>query len=130
MENVVFGKNRTLKVVEENGLYYVRAGMDSGSLRIVPGYERCRYLLLYDNKKVEMYKLKPLGPRFVTDAYLKELGFNPRHKYYLAFDLEDNNPIFFYIDPKTGRKLNIRKPTNSYMKESYFTTLGEVLEPF
>ena len=114
----------------KNGLYYVRAGMDSGSLRIVPGYERCRYLLLYDNKKVEMYKLKPLGPRFVTDAYLKELGFNPRHKYYLAFDLEDNNPILFYIDPKTGRKLNIRKPTNSYMKESYFTTLGEVLEPF
>lgn len=24
MENVVFGKNRTLKVVEENGLYYVK----------------------------------------------------------------------------------------------------------
>lgn len=24
MENVVFGKNRTLKVVEDNGLYYVK----------------------------------------------------------------------------------------------------------
>ena len=75
-----------------------------------------------------MYKLKPLGPRFVTASYLKSIGFNPRHEYYLAFDLEDINPILFYTDPKTGRKLNIRKPSNSYMKESYYTTLGEVLE--
>lgn len=125
---VGFCKKDQWEKVLANKLYYVRAGMVSGSLRLVPGFEHCKYLLLYDKNRQSMYMLSGNGPRLVSGTELQNLGFDSRKDFYLCFNLENNNPILEFPDAKKGRKLKIKKESVPYKKEPYFIILKELLE--
>ncbi len=116
-------------VVLKNKIYNVRAGMVSGSLRLVPGFEHCRYVLLYDkNKRKGLYALSDQGPRLVSKAELEKKQFEVNHDFYLCFDLKDDKPMVQFSDVQTGRIFKIRTDKVAYKKEPYFTTLKEMLE--
>lgn len=109
-------------------LYYVRAGMVAGSLRLVPGFEHCRYVLLYDSNRRGIYRLNGSEPRLVSGAELQRLGFDAERDFYLCFDMEDNVPVVAFPDSNTGKVLKIKSDLNPYNKEPYFCTLKELLE--
>ena len=115
--------------VLKNKMYYVRAGMVSGSLRLVPGFEHCKYVLLYDKKQKSMYELSGEGPRLVSGEELQKKGFDAHRDFYLCFDLKDSNPRVEFTDPQSGRVFQIKKALNPYKKEPYFSTLKEIFEP-
>ena len=102
--------------------------MVTGSLRLVAGFEHCKYVLLYDNNRRNMYKLSGNGPRLVSGAELQKMGFDSRKDFYLCFDLESKNPVVEFPDVKTGRILKIRNEFHPFKKEPYFSTLKELLE--
>lgn len=115
--------------VLSNKLYYARAGMVNGSLRLVPGFEHCKYVLLYDKDKQKgLYKLADVGPRLVSGDELKKKGFVVNHDFYLCFDLESAEPVVTFTDPQSGRMFKIRPTNIAYNKAAYFTTLKEMLE--
>ncbi len=125
---VGYSKKDQWDKVLANKLYYVRAGMVTGSLRLVAGFEHCKYVLLYDNNRRNMYKLSGNGPRLVSGAELQKLGFDSRKDFYLCFDLESKNPVVEFPDVRTGRILKIRNEFHPFKKEPYFSTLKELLE--
>ena len=114
--------------VLKNKMYYVRAGMVSGSLRLVPGFEHCKYVLLYDKKQKSMYELSGEGPRLVSGEELQKKGFDAHRDFYLCFDLKDSNPRVEFTDPQSGRVFQIKKALNPYKKEPYFVKLEELIE--
>ena len=115
--------------VLSNKLYYARAGMVNGSLRLVPGFEHCKYVLLYDkDKQKSLYKLADVGPRLVSGAELQKKGFVVNHDFYICFDLENAEPVVSFTDPQSGRMFKIRPTNIAYNKAAYFTTLKEMLE--
>lgn len=115
--------------VLKNKMYYVRAGMVSGSLRLVPGFEHCKYVLLYDKKQKCIYELSGEGPRLVSGDELQKKGFDAHRDFYLCFDLKDNVPRVEFPDPQSGKIFKIKKSLNPYKKEPYFSTLKEIIEP-
>ncbi len=114
--------------VLKNKLYYARAGFDSGSLRLVPGFETCRYLIMHDRKQKAIFKLTGKGPRVISGEDLNKKGFSAGREYYLGFDLESDKPAIEFIG-ETGEALRLAKPKIPYKKEPYFSTLGQLLEP-
>ena len=113
----------------KNKIYNVRAGMVSGSLRLIPGFEHCKYVLLYDsNERIALYALSESGPRLVSKEELVKKKFEVGHEFYLCFDLESTESIAEIPDLKTGNVLKIKANLNPYKKESYFSTLKELLE--
>lgn len=125
---VGYSKKEQWNKVLANKLYYVRAGMVTGSLRLVPGFEHCKYLLLYSNNRRSMYKLSGNGPRLVSGTELQKLGFDSKKEFYLCFDLASSEAIVEFPDVRTGRLLKIKNEYNPYKKEPYFATLKELLE--
>lgn len=125
---VGYSKKDQWDKVLANKLYYVRAGMVTGSLRLVPGFEHCKYLLLYSNNQRSMYKLSGNGPRLVSGTELQKLGFDSKKEFYLCFDLASSEAIVEFPDVRTGRLLKIKNEYNPYKKEPYFATLKELLE--
>ena len=113
--------------VIKNKLYYVRAGLQSGSLRLMPGFEHCKYLLLHDKTHKHIFKLKDSGPRIVSGEELRSIGFDANKDYYLSFDIEDTKPIIEFMD-ESGRILHLKQTSNPYAKEPYFTTMKELFE--
>lgn len=117
------------KAILKNKIYNVRAGMVSGSLRLVPGFEHCKYVLLYDsNDHKAIYALSESGPRLVSKEELVKKKFEVGHDFYLCFDFKDDKPIVEFTDPQSGRIMKIRKNLNPRKKEPYFTTMKELLE--
>ena len=115
-------------VVLKNKIYNARAGMVSGSLRLVPGFEHCKYALLYDNKgRKGLYALSDQGPRLVSKGELEKKHFEVNHDFYLCFDLKDDQPMVQFTDVQSGRIFKIRTDKVAYKKEPYFTTLKEML---
>lgn len=116
-------------MVLKHKLYYTRAGMVNGSLRLVPGFEHCRHVLLYDkDKRQNLYRLSPVGPRLVSGQDLNEKGFDTHHDYYLCFDIESVDPIVTFTDPNSGRIFKIRTDKVAYNKGAYFTTIKDMIE--
>lgn len=74
---VGYSKKDQWDKVLANKIYYVRAGMVTGSLRLVAGFEHCKYVLLYDNNRRNMYKLSGNGPRLVSGAELQKWDLIP-----------------------------------------------------
>lgn len=107
----------------ENKLYYVREGI-KGTLSLSPGYEYCKYLLMYRGDKKEMFQLVGKGPRIMTRTELQTKGFDPSGEIYLAYDLEDSKPVTTFH----GKTLEIKKDFKPRSAATYFTTLKELLE--
>lgn len=115
--------------VLKNKIYNARAGMVSGSLRLIPGFEHSKYVLLYDsNGRKALYALSDNGPRLVSRQDLEKKDFEVGHDFYLCFDLKEKKPVVEFVDNESGRIMKIRKNINPRMKAPYFTTISELLE--
>lgn len=115
------------KLTQNIKLYYVREGI-KGRLTLSPGFEYCKYLLMYNKNRREIYKLKGNGPRIMSKSELQSLGFAPHSDIYLVYDIEDPIPITTFHGQQ-GQILQIKKNLDPYKKETYFSTLKELLEP-
>lgn len=125
---VGYCKSEQWKHVLKNKLYYTRAGFESGSLRLVPGFESCKFLVMHNHQDKAIFKLTGQGARIVSGEDLQKKGFSANKDYYLAFDLESNHPEVSF-EGKAGEALQLKKSANPYKKEPYFTTLEQLLEP-
>lgn len=80
--------------VKKNKLYYVRTGFNGGSINLVSGCEKTKYLLLhFSNEERMLLELVGNGPKFFTKDALVEKGFSPSQDYYLGFDIKSIKPI-------------------------------------
>lgn len=79
-----------------------------------------------ENARCEWKEFKNLKNSFCGDD-LQKKGFSASKDYYLAFDLESNNPEISF-EGKAGEILQLKKSANPYKKEPYFTTLEQLLE--
>lgn len=83
-------------------------------------------LLVYHHAKA-IFKLTGQGARIVSGEDLQKKGFSASKDYYLAFDLESNNPEISF-EGKAGEILQLKMSANPYKKEPYFTILEQLLE--
>lgn len=92
------------------GICYLRAGESKGSLQVVPGFEKMKYVLLHTNgDNLQLFRLKNPGRfKIWTKETLEEHGFSPEHaKYYVVLEF-DNKPVEFKIIP------NLKQRSNTY----------------
>lgn len=116
------------KNVQKNQLYYIRTELGrKGSFRLKPGFEYCKYLLLYKGERKELYQLSTEGPRIVMADELTKLGFMPHGTVYMCYDLADPKPVAIIKD-KEGKLFHIRMALNVYQKEPYVTALKDLIE--
>lgn len=119
--------NKQWKLTQSKKLYYVREGI-KGTLTLSPGFEYCKYLLMYNKDKKEIYKLVGHGPRIMSRVELESLGFTPHSDIYLVYDIETPKPVTTFHG-KQGEVLQIKRNLVPRKKETYFSTLKELLEP-
>lgn len=77
-------------------VYYTRADMEKGSLRLKAGFESTKFLLMHDGKeRLELFRLSNAGPRIVSKQTIVDLlDHEPSHgEFFLLFDIEIGNPI-------------------------------------
>ena len=107
-----------------NKLYYVRQGK-KGKLTLEPGSQYCKYLLMYDHDRKELFKLEGKGPRIMTKNDLQTMGFEPHGEIYIVYDLKESKPVTFFVG-KEGERLKLRKGFNPRQADPYFTTLRDL----
>lgn len=79
--------------IVKNSLYYVRAGLRHGSLRLAPGYDMVKYLLLHSGGNRMLLRVKEGGPRVVSGADIRAKGFSSEGDYYIAYSIESFDPV-------------------------------------
>lgn len=82
-----------LREILSQRLYYVRTGTERGSINLVPGCEKAKYLLLHNGKDKLLLPLDGNGPRYFNAQTLREMGFSPTGFHYLGFSLKSDTPI-------------------------------------
>ena len=93
---VGYVKNNQMPIIEKNNLYYTRLIAEKGAIDISSDLLAAEYVLLHGGKETpKLYKLKKNGVRSMTKEQLKELGFDPKHDIYLAFELYKNPTLKF-----------------------------------
>ena len=117
-------KQQSKDLFLQHKIYYTRAEFEAGSLRLRPGFEWAKYLLLHDAKNVErrLYLLNEKGPRIVTKKNLVDLGFSPKHgEIFFAFDILDaENYIAIQED--------VKLPNVKAKYDPYFLTFSELMQ--
>ena len=116
-------KTEQLEAIVNNRLYYVPAALGKGSINLVSGFEKTKYLLLHHDKDRVLVRLKGDGPKFFPKPALEAMGFSPSGDYYLGFEIKDFTPVPG-IDPNTYELE--RKGQQRYTP--YFTTLQNILQ--
>lgn len=120
---VGYANNEQRKRYIEKRLYYTRANMEPGSLRLKPGFESTRYLLMHNgNDRLELYRLSSVGPRIVSKkTIIEQLGHEPSNgDIFFLFDIDSENPI------KTEGLILPRIGKGTYVP--YFMRLTEIIE--
>lgn len=121
---VGYAKHEYKHLIIKNQLYYTRADFEKGSLRLRPGFEWAKYLLLHDAKNAErvVYKLNEKGPRLVSKQTLIDLGFEPSHgDFFFAFDLADKKPCLTIEE-------GVHLPNVKAKYAPYYLTLSELVQ--
>lgn len=97
---VLVGYYRTEQwdIIVRNKLYYVPAALGKGSINLVSGFEKTKYLMLHHDTERLLIRLKGDGPKFYPKTALENLGFKPSGDYYLGFEIKDFEPVVG-IDP-------------------------------
>ena len=90
---VGYYKSEQLELILKNKLYYVPAALGKGSINLVSGFEKTKYLLLHNNDKRHLFALTGDGPQFFPKPALEALGFSPTQDFYLAFKLKSSEEI-------------------------------------
>ena len=121
---VGYAKPKDKDIILKNAIYYTRAEFEPGSLRLRPGFEWTKYLLIHDTQNIErkLYLLTEKGPRIVSKQALVDMGFNPSHgEFFFVFDIVDTeHPIL--IEP------SLHLPNIKAKYEPYFLTLKELMK--
>ena len=117
---VGYYKTEQWDAIVNNRLYYVPAALGKGSINLVSGFEKTKYLLLHHDNDRLLVRLKGEGPKFYPKPALEELGFAPSGDFYLGFEIKDFVPVPD-IDPN-AYELE-RKGQQRYTP--YFTTIDK-----
>lgn len=118
---VGYYKTEQFETIKRNKLYYVPAALGKGSINLVSGFERTKYLLLHHDSERMLVRLKGDGPKFYPKTALEALGFTPSGDFYLGYEIKDLTPILD-IDPskyELERKGQLRFTP-------YFTTIEKL----
>ena len=89
---VGYAKDKDKENFIKHSIYYTRADFEPGSLRLRPGFEWTKFLLLHDAQNAErkLYLLNEKGPRIVSKQTLEDIGFTPSHgDFFFVFDIAD-----------------------------------------
>ncbi|MBD5293841.1 MAG: DUF2357 domain-containing protein [Bacteroides sp.] len=119
---VGYYKTEQLEAIKQNRLYYVPAALGKGSINLVSGFEKTKYLLLHHDNERLLVRLKGDGPKFYPKPALEALGFSPSGDFYLGFEIVNFEPVPD-IDPNSyelERKGQLRYTP-------YFTTIDKFL---
>lgn len=88
---VNFAKKDKLAKMKELGLCYLRTGEDSGAIVLEPRALNAKYVMLHNGTSGTLFKLKGIGPRFMSRETLQKKGFeNLGHEYYLVYSFDTN----------------------------------------
>lgn len=120
---VGYYKTEQLPIILKNKLYYIPAALGKGSINLVSGFERTKYLLLHHNKDRMLLRLKGEGPKFFPKTALEAMGFTPSGDFYLTFEIESLKPVS-EIDPYAY--VLERKGQQSYTP--YFTSIEKIID--
>lgn len=120
---VGYYKKEDRDLIINNRLYPVRAALGKGSINLVSGFEKTKYLFLHHGDDRVFVRLKGEGPRFFPKAALEDLGFSPKDDYYLGFDIKDFTPVPG-IDP-SAYKLERKR---QHSATPYFTTIDKFIK--
>ena len=118
---VGYFKTEQLDVIMRNRLYYVPAALGKGSINLVSGFEKTKYLLLHHDNERLLVRLKGDGPKFYPKMALEALGFSPSGDYYLGFEIVDFEPVPS-INPNTYEF----ERKGQYRYTPYFTTIEKI----
>ena len=101
-------KKATRQMMVEKGICYLRAGNVKGSVRIMPGFERMKYVLLHTNgEDCQLFRLrkgKEGSYQIWTKETLEENGFSPETSDYYVVIQFDNKPVSFQEMPKLKQR--------------------------
>lgn len=117
---VGYYKTEQLDAIMRNRLYYVPAALGKGSINLVSGFEKTKYLLLHHDNDRLLVHLKGDGPKFYPKTALEALGFSPSDEYYLGFEIINFEPVP-NIDPKAYEF----ERKGQYRYTPYFTTIDK-----
>lgn len=78
-----------LKLIKEQHIYYVRAGLRFGSIQFPKGKNAPDYLLLHKNGKRLLFRLKAECPKMVSVEKLREYGFLPSGDLYWLLKIKE-----------------------------------------
>lgn len=118
---VGYYKTKQWAMILENKLYYVPAALGKGSINLVSGFEKTKYLLLHHGEHRVLVRLKGDGPKFYPKTALEEMGFEPSGDYFLGFDIKDFTPVPD-IDPYLYQLERKGKQSST----PYFTTIDKI----
>lgn len=118
---VGYYKTEQWDAIVNNRLYYVPAALGKGSINLVSGFEKTKYLLLHHNQDRIFVRLKGDGPKFYPKTALKDLGFTPSGDFFLGFDIKDFKPVPG-IDPNVYELERKGKQSTT----PYFTTIVKI----
>ncbi len=103
-------KKETRELMVEKGICYLRAGNVKGSVRIMPGFERMKYVLLHTNgEDCQLFRLrkgKEGTYQIWTKETLEENGLHPENAAYYIVLQFDNKPLEFEKTPKLKQRKN------------------------
>ena len=117
---VGYYKTEQLQPIQDKRLYYIPAAGSDGSINLVSGFEKTKYLLLHHGKERLLVRLKGDGPKFYRKTALEELGFKPSGDFYLGFEIKDFNPVPD-VDPRSYEL----ERKGAYSQTPYFTTFDK-----
>lgn len=120
---VGYYKTEQWEAIVNNRLYYVPAALGKGSINLVSGFEKTKYLLLHHDQDRILVRLKGDGPKFYPKPALEALGFTPSGDFYLGFEIKDFKPVPD-IDPNTYEL----ERKGKYSTTPYFTTIDKFLK--
>lgn len=108
-------------LIKNNKIYYVPAALGKGSINLVYGFEKTKYLLLHNRKHRMLIRLKGEGPKLYPRTALQQMGFNPTGDYYLGFEIKNFEPVKD-IDVSTYQL----ERKGKLISTPYFTTIEKI----
>lgn len=108
---VNFARKDKLAKMKELGLCYLRTEEDAGAIVMEPRALNAKYVMLHNGTSGTLYKLKGLGPRFMSKDALQKKGFTDLgHNYYLVFSFDTSKSQEYSQIPGLGRGRSTAKP--------------------
>jgi hypothetical protein len=116
-----YKNSEQLDLIFKNKIYYVPAALGKGSINLVSGFEKTKYLLLHHEENRMLLELTGDGPKFFPKTALEGMGFHPHGDFYLGFSLKSES-IIENIDVSHYRLEKYAR--NQYTP--YFTTMENI----